>query len=215
MSVGSWILTAFAAPVGIAAASEVPALLPPLARPVVAALARPAGVAAAALAPAVATYTAVLICDTSAPSWHAAYREMPFVFAGSALAASAGLSLVTAPLAENRPAVHAAALGAALELVANERMQGRLGLLAEPYEQGDAGRRLRAAKALTVAGAATAVLLGRRSRVAAAAAGAALAAGSVLTRFGVFAAGVASTEDPVYTVAPQRERIERGQAAGQ
>ena len=46
----------------------------------------------------------------------------------------------------------------------------------------------------------------RRSRVAAAAA-ALLAAGSVLTRFGVFDAGMASSRDPKYVVVPQRERM--------
>ncbi|MER6312009.1 hypothetical protein ABT180_39250, partial [Streptomyces sp. NPDC001657] len=47
-------------------------------------------------------------------------------------------------------------------------------------------------------------LAGRRSRAAAVAAGLALLAGSACTRFGVFAAGIASAEDPAYTVVPQR-----------
>jgi hypothetical protein len=34
-----------------------------------------------------------------------------------------------------------------------------------------------------------------------------LAAGSALTRFGVFEAGVESTKDPKYVVVPQRERL--------
>jgi hypothetical protein len=34
-----------------------------------------------------------------------------------------------------------------------------------------------------------------------------LAAGSLLTRFGVFDAGMASARDPKYTVVPQRERM--------
>ncbi len=33
------------------------------------------------------------------------------------------------------------------------------------------------------------------------------AAGSLLTRFGVFEAGMASARDPKYTVVPQRERL--------
>ncbi|GAA3062477.1 hypothetical protein GCM10010448_52240 [Streptomyces glomeratus] len=33
--------------------------------------------------------------------------------------------------------------------------------------------------------------------------------GSAALRFGVFHAGVASAEDPEYTVVPQRERLER------
>jgi hypothetical protein len=32
-------------------------------------------------------------------------------------------------------------------------------------------------------------------------------AGSLLTRFGVFQAGLASAADPKYTVVPQRERV--------
>ncbi|MFD4856104.1 hypothetical protein [Streptomyces atratus] len=49
----------------------------------------------------------------------------------------------------------------------------------------------------------------RRSSAAAAdrppvGAGLALLAGSACTRFGIFAAGIASAEDPVHTVGPQR-----------
>jgi hypothetical protein len=38
-------------------------------------------------------------------------------------------------------------------------------------------------------------------------AGAALVAGSALTRFAVFEAGLASARDPRYTIAPQRRRL--------
>jgi len=40
------------------------------------------------------------------------------------------------------------------------------------------------------------------------AAGAALLAGSVCTRFGIFHAGQQSAQDPRYTVVPQRERVD-------
>ncbi|MET7443441.1 polysulfide reductase, partial [Streptomyces sp. NPDC005568] len=79
----------------------------------------------------------------------------------------------------------------------------------ETYREGRAGTLLRAARALTVGGALGGALLGGRSRGAAAVGGLALLAGSVCTRFGVFAAGVASAEDPKYTVLPQRERADR------
>jgi len=195
MSVGSWLLAAFSAPVGVAAIGDRTPF------------ARPAGLAAAAIAPSVATYTAVLICDTSVPSWHAAYPEMPFMFAGSALSGSAGLSLLMSPVQENAPAARLAALGSALELAAMHRMESRLGLVGEPYAEGKAGAKLRAAKALSIAGSVGALTLGRRSKTAAELAGGMLAAASALTRFGVFEAGVASAEDPVYTVGPQRERL--------
>jgi len=69
---------------------------------------------------------------------------------------------------------------------------------------------------VTAAGLLAVGLAGRRSRLAAAAGGAALMAGSALTRFAVFYAGVNSAEDPRYTVIPQRQRAEaRAAAAGQ
>ncbi|WP_324275610.1 hypothetical protein [Blastococcus brunescens] len=46
-----------------------------------------------------------------------------------------------------------------------------------------------------------------RTRVGAVTSGTLLAAGSLLTRFGVFDAGMASARDPKYTVIPQRERM--------
>jgi hypothetical protein len=46
-----------------------------------------------------------------------------------------------------------------------------------------------------------------RTRLGAVASGTLLAAGSLLTRFDVFDAGMASAKDPEYTVIPQRECI--------
>jgi hypothetical protein len=63
---------------------------------------------------------------------------------------------------------------------------------------------------LTAGGAILALTLARRSRPAAAVAGLALLGGSALQRFGVFEAGVASTQDPKYVVVPQRERLAAG-----
>src|SRR3954454_2528642 len=209
MSVGTWILSAFSLPAGIAAAAEMPGLLPPPLRVLVAAFSRPAGVASALLAPGLATYTAVLLADTSVPSWHEAWPELPFVFAGSALSGSAGLALLLAPAAEAGPVRRLAVLGSALELAASHRIEQRMGLLAEPYKEGSAGKKMKLAKGLTVAGALTAAAVGRRSRAAAVVAGASLFAASALTRFAVFEAGVASAEDPKYVVVPQRERLQR------
>ena len=94
MSVGTWILSLYGPFAGAVAAAEVVAMLPPRYRVGPLRLApyvdRPAGLLAALFAPPVAAYTAVLLADTATPSWHAAYRELPFVFVGSAAAASAG-----------------------------------------------------------------------------------------------------------------------------
>jgi formate-dependent nitrite reductase membrane component NrfD len=187
----------------------VPVLVPPPLRPLIGALARPAGLAAAAVAPAIATYTAVLLADTSVPTWSESYPELPFVFSGSAAAAASGVALLAAPVAQTVPARRLAVLGAALELAAAHRMESRLGLVGEPLHTGRAGKLLKASRIATAGGALLGATLGRRSRTAAAVAGIGLVAGSVLTRFGIFEAGVVSTEDPKYVVIPQRERLNR------
>ncbi|MGD9484912.1 NrfD/PsrC family molybdoenzyme membrane anchor subunit [Streptomyces sp. TRM70308] len=204
MSVGSWLLAAYGPAAGAAAVLDVWGRLPRLERT--------ATGAAALLGPAVAAYTAVLAADTAVPGWHDGYRQMPFVFTGSAAVAASGMALAAAPVRENGPARGAAVFGAAVEVAATQTMEHRMGLAAETYRTGKGGRYLRAAKALSVAGAAGAALLGHRSRTAAAVSGAALLAASACTRLGVFHAGIASAEDPRYTVVPQRERLERRRA---
>ncbi|MFF8908554.1 NrfD/PsrC family molybdoenzyme membrane anchor subunit [Streptomyces olivaceoviridis] len=200
MSVGSWILSGYAPLTLAAAATEVAG------RYRLVGSATTAG--AAVLGPAVATYTAVLLSDTAVPSWHEGYRQLPFVFAGSAATSAAGLALVAVPTAQAGPARRMAALGAVLELGTFQVMKRRMGLTAEPFEQGRAHRLLRVSEALTAGGAALALLSARvRDRRPAVAAGAALLTGSAALRFGVFHAGVASAEDPRYTVVPQRERL--------
>src|SRR5487761_485881 len=82
MSVGSWLLAGYGPVAGAAALSEISGKLPR------AGLAATFG--AGLLGPAIATYTAALICDTAVPAWHAGYREMPYVFAGSAASAAGG-----------------------------------------------------------------------------------------------------------------------------
>jgi len=204
MSMGVWIFSAFSAAAGVAAVAEAAPLMPTeAARRVLPPVGSAAGLAAGAIAPALATYTAVLLSDTATPSWHAAYAEMPFVFAGSALASGAGVGLLADP---SPPVRRMAALGAALELYGAHRIETTKGLLSEPYATGKAGRLLRTGRALTAAGVAGA-MLGRRSRVVSAVAGLSLLAASAITRFGIFEGGMASARDPRYTVVPQRERI--------
>jgi hypothetical protein len=196
MSVGSWLLAGYGPAAGAAAVSAVTGRLPRAGALATA--------AAALLGPVVASYTAVLAADTAVPAWHGAHRELPYVFAASATAAASGMALVLGPSPESGPARCAAVLAAGAEGVAVRAAERRLGMVAETYRQGRAGTLLRAARVLTASGATTALLLGRRSRSAAVAGGLALLAGSACTRFGIFAAGVASAEDPKYTVVPQR-----------
>ncbi|MFI9808748.1 NrfD/PsrC family molybdoenzyme membrane anchor subunit [Streptomyces sp. NPDC052301] len=199
MSVGSWLLAGYAPLALTAAVTEVAGRYR--------LLGSAATLASAVLGPAVTTYTAVLLSDTAVPSWHEGYRELPFVFAGSAATAASGLALAAAPAAEAGPARRLAVLGAGLELGAFRLMKRRMGLSAEPFEQGRPHLLLRVSEVLTAGGACLAVFADRDRRLALAA-GAALLTGSAALRFGVFHAGVASAEDPKYTVVPQRERLE-------
>jgi hypothetical protein len=206
LSVGSWVLAPFSGLSTVSALSD----LTGTARP----LGRIAGAGAAALGPAMATYTAVLLADTAVPAWHEAYRDLPFVFAASSAGAAGGTALIATPVAENAPAARLAALGGLAEIALAHRMESRLGFVGSAYRDGRAGRWLRAARGLTAIGALGA-LVGRRNRAVAAGAGAALVAGSVATRWGVFEAGRASAADPSYTVVPQRDRRDRvDQAVG-
>lgn len=204
LSMGSYVLASFGTLSAAAAGSNLTGLLP--------GVGRAAGAAAGVLGPVLATYTSALIADTAVPVWHEAYRELPFVFAGSGACAAGGLAMIATPTRQAGAARRMAVLGAGVELASSEVMQRRLGMLAEPLHEKRPGMLLRAAKALTAAGAA-ATVVGGRSRALSVLAGGALAAGSVLLRFGIFQAGLASADDPKYTVVPQRERLERRVAA--
>jgi hypothetical protein len=200
LSVGSWILAPFSGLASAAALSHLTGRLPRIG-----AL---AGAGAGVLGPAMSTYTAVLLTNTATPAWRDGYREMPVLFAGSALTGGAGVALLAVSPAEAAPARRLGLAGATAELAAASRLEHGLGVVSEPYRTGRAGKLFSASKALTVAGAALSVL-GRRSRVVSALAGSAYLAAGLCTRFGVYAAGVESTKDPKYVVVPQRERLAR------
>jgi hypothetical protein len=200
MSVGTWVLSAYSPAAGAAALCAATGRLPRIGA------AATAG--AAALGPAVTGYTAALIADTANPAWHEARAELPYLFASSGASAAAGLALVAAPVSEHSPARRLAVLGAFVELAAAQSLERRLGIESEAYRSGKAGVLLGAGEALSAAGVAGAFAV-RRSRIGAAACGAALLAASALTRFGVFEAGRAAARDPKYTIVPQRERKNR------
>ncbi len=206
LSIGSYILAPFSAAAGATAAVELLGWFPRLKRF--------GGVVAALFGGPLATYTGVLFANTAVPSWHAAHKELPFVFGASGMAAGGGITMALSPIEEAGPSRKMAVAGAAIELAAMHRVETEFGIVSEPYHEGKAGRLLRAAKSCTAAGAALTVVAGRR-RAGAVAAGALLAAGSLLTRFGVFEAGMASARDPKYTVVPQRERLAAREAGQQ
>jgi formate-dependent nitrite reductase membrane component NrfD len=172
------------------------------------------GVAAAAIGPALATYTAVLFSNTAVPTWHEAHRHLPVLFGSSAAAAGGGFGLVFASVEDNEPAARLAVVGAVVELATDQKMQHDLGLLADVYEKGRAKTLMTASKACLAAGA-VGTVVGRKRRWSSVLSGLALLAGSALTRFAVFDAGIASANDPAHIVVPQRERIRRREEAEQ
>lgn len=220
MSVGTWILSGYAACAGVTTGAEVLRLLP--ARGPVTALTRvtdalgtPSTIGQAAFGAPLAAYTAVLLADTAHPVWHESRRELPFVFVGSAALAAGGVQMALTPTALAGPVRRLALLGVGTELLAMHRLEEHLTDLGidEPVRTGTAGGRLRLAKGLAIAGGLGTLLAGR-SRILAVAAGAALATASALTRMGIVEAGIESAKDPRYTVRVQRDRLERRRAAG-
>src|SRR5215831_16271762 len=139
-----------------------------------------------------AAYTATLISNTAIPAWSEARIELPFTFVGSAAASAGAAATMLTPPRYAGPARRLAIGGAIVEAIATESIGRHLGPVGEPYRKGTAGRLLKAAKGLTVAGALTLGLWAGRDRGRILAGAGMLLAGSVLERWGVFRAGFQS-----------------------
>jgi DMSO reductase anchor subunit len=200
MSVGSWLLAGFVPAATVSAGSAVTGIFP--------ALGGVATLGAAVLGSPVASYTAALVSNTAVPAWHDGHRQMPFVFVSSALGSAAGFGLVAGPSEETGPLRPLGAVAGLAEVALTKAMERQMGVVEEAYRGGRAGTFMKAAELLSAGGALLALASGK-SRARRSMAGVALFAGAALTRFGIFEAGIASAEDPKYTVVPQRERVER------
>ena len=201
MSVGSWILSAFGAAVGVGFVSEFFGI----GRLV----GRSAEVAAGVLGTLLATYTGTLIANTAVPAWHDAYRELPFLFAGGAAASAGAFAVLTTPVADAGIARRLLIAGVIGEGAAMQLMEMRLGpFIFEPFKRGRGNVYRRLAQVFTVAGAVTAAAFGHRSQRAARLAGTLVLAGAACERFCVFYAGIDSANDPKYVVVPQRARLD-------
>jgi formate-dependent nitrite reductase membrane component NrfD len=206
MSVGTWVLAGF----GTATA---PAALHAFTRGRLGAAGTTAQVTAALLGLPLSAYTAALIANTAVPVWHEARVELPFVFCAGA-AASAGATLTALSPVREAPAARRLAIGgAAVEVVAAQVMEHRLRArgVGAPYERSAIHR---AAKALTVSGAALIATRASRSRSAAVAGGVLVSAGALAERWTIFRAGTHSAQRAQDTVTPQRGRIRAGIARG-
>ena len=239
MSLGTWILSGFGVGSGVTFAIELDRitgekLLPlgPL-RKVLHAMETPAAVESAFFATPLAAYTAVLLGATAVPTWNAAGRNgLPYVFVSSASMAAGGAAMALAPVAETGPARLLALTGTAGEAYAMSAMRKRMHPAeVDPLDDGEPGHKLHRAEKLLIAGAVgtAAVEVGARVfakklgggwktravlRGLSVVSGAALAAASAYTRFGVLEAGIESTKDPRHVVEPQRARLEERRARG-
>jgi formate-dependent nitrite reductase membrane component NrfD len=195
MNIGSWILTVFGGAAGIAALSDVTGRGR--------SLGRAAGAAAGLLGPALATYTAVLVGQTSVPVWERARTRLPALFASSAAASAGGLACVVTPEPHTRAARLLAVGGAISEVACARAMRRVLGDHEVVYRRSPAALYARTAEGLTLSGLGLVGVLGRR-RWAAVAGGMALLGGSLCQRLAIWRAG---PESAALTGTQQLDRV--------
>jgi formate-dependent nitrite reductase membrane component NrfD len=198
MNVGAWVLLVNGGASNTAAVLELLGILKPIKLL--------AELVAAAAGPPLATYTGVLVADTSIPVWHEGRHELPWLFGASAAASAGAMATIFTDPEDAGPARRLAVAGVAAEGALMHLMELRLGEVGEVYHQGEAGKLGWAAKLLAGGGAALLALRGRKSRSAAVLGGAMVCAGELALRWSVYKAGFQSARDPKYTVKPQRER---------
>src|SRR5699024_11702874 len=105
MNMGSWLLGGFSGAAAVAAASEAAEIakpripLPNVVHRVLHTAAGPAGVVSAVLGGPLVGDTAVLIADTSNPTWEDAKQHLPYVFVASASLEAGGTAMHTTPVA--------------------------------------------------------------------------------------------------------------------
>ena len=193
MNVGAWILST------IAPSAFVASLLARR-RGFAGAFGEISGVASGLAGLGLSTYTGVLVANTAVPLWQESRRILPILFGASAMASAGSLfDLFVEDRAARRITYTFGTLGRAAELAAGfamERLAARKSpRIAEPFKTGTSGALWRASTILT-AGSLIAALLPRRSRHQRVIAGALGTAGSLLLRFAVHHAGIASSRDP-------------------
>lgn len=216
MNLGSWILGGFGATSAIPALAELDEAtgrrlpVPAFVRRALHVAAGPAGVATGLLGGPLAGYTAVLLGDTSNPTWNDAKGHLAYVFVSSASAASSGMAMVTTPFEHAGPARVLGMAAAASDLAATHTMEEHMQPeTVAPLHRGIPGKLMKASEYLIAAGGVgTAVAAVTKSRAVSVAAGLALMAGSACTRFGILNGGREAVKDPSTTIGPQRRRAE-------
>lgn len=201
MNVGTWILsTAASAAFGAAVLTGRRGLL--------GSAARISGLVSGFAGLGLSTYTGVLVSNTTIPVWQESRRVLPILFGSSAIASAGSLfDLFPANRLSRRITHTFGTLGRAAELTASivlEREVTRVSpRIAAPLKSGPSGTMWRTATILTAASLAGALLPGssRRKRAITGILG---LAGSLLTRYAIHHAGIASSRDPRAVFAQQR-----------
>lgn len=194
MSVGSWIL------VGAGATTAAALLESPVQRA--------ATIASGVFGPALASYTGVLLANTAVPTWQAARRTLPPLFAAGGLAGAAALlELFDLDDASLRTLRRFQAASRALELAAALLMKREVEHRAPEahvhLKQGRAGALFKVSTVLTGAALVGALLPGssRNRRIVTGLLG---TIGAIAMRYAVSDSGTASAKDPKASFAPQR-----------
>lgn len=156
------------------------------------------GIASGFFGIGLATYTGVLIANTAVPVWQESRRVLPVLFGSSAIASVGSLfELCEQSAPERRVTKTFGAAGQALELVAGlvmEKQASTVTRVGRPLRRGLSGAMWRTAELLT-AGSLILSLQRNKSRGQRVTAGLLGTAGSLLLRFAVEHAGVASARD--------------------
>lgn len=214
MSIGSWILGSFASAASLPAIVEADALvggvLPKPVRRLLDKAAGPAGAVAGVLGGPLAGYTAVLLANTSNPTWNDAKKHLPYVFVSSASAAAAGAAMAFTPVSSAGPARALGITAAVSDLAATRIMEDHMEPEPKrPLHLGIPGKLMKASEWLIASGGVgAAVAAATKSRAVSVVSGVALMAGSACTRFGVLNAGLEAVKDPSTSIGPQKRRAE-------
>ncbi|MBZ5603745.1 MAG: polysulfide reductase NrfD [Acidobacteriia bacterium] len=200
MNMGAWILSSVS-PSAIVAAMFAQR------RGILGAFGEISGVASGLSGLALSTYTGVLIANSAIPVWQESRRVLPILFGASAMASAGSIfDMFFEDRAARRVTYTFGTVGRAAELAASialERQAGRVPHVARPLHTGASGFLWKTATVMTAGSLLLSVLPGR-SRKRRVAAGVMGTLGSIMMRYGIHQAGVASARDPRATFRQQR-----------
>jgi formate-dependent nitrite reductase membrane component NrfD len=204
MNIGAWILT------GVGTTTPA-ALLLSRRKGLLGEIGHLSGLLAGLFGAGLATYTGVLVSNSSVPIWQESRRMMPLLFGASAMASLGSILELTPMRAEARAiSNHFGRIGQVAELVSSalmERQASDVERVGRPFRENATGALWRAAAVLTASSVIVAALPGRSrtKRVASAVLG---VLGSALMRFSIEELGKASARDARASFQQQRLGID-------